>query len=178
MELPLRPAKRLHVDLAKISCALQGVDRSSPRNEHGSAFNESRECFRRDLRHRVISLDTCTQCFTANARARPRGCERRRAHLCGDVDHIRQLQSFCSCAAGQRTHSGSSIFENSGTESALDSFAVPWRKHFRARAARQILIHWVIPLFAGGDASAFFASPIQCAPNANRFGFVGRICPF
>jgi hypothetical protein len=58
----------------------------------------------------------------------------------GYADRFGQLLSCNACAASHGVSAYSSIFEDSRAESTFDSIAISWRKHFRARAARELLI--------------------------------------
>ncbi len=126
-------------DLAEISCARRVSVTSSQRNEHVRAFTKSRTRVYCDLRFRRISLGARAECFPAIAPACPPGCQSRGAQLRSDNDRVGQLQLLRSCAVGQRTRPGRSLFQNSGVDSAVGRIAVSWRAHFRARAASALL---------------------------------------
>ena len=117
----------------EISCARHAQVTSSQGNGHVRAFTKSRARVDCNLRFRRICLGACAECFPAIAPARPQGCESCRAQLRSDDDRIGQLQSCCSCAAGERTNSLRSVFQNSRAKFALGSIAVPWGKCLRTR---------------------------------------------
>ena len=121
--------------LPEIACARWPPDRRSQRNEHVRASDNSQARICRGICLRGISLGVRAERCPAIARARPHGREPRRPQLRGYDDGVGQLRSRCSCAVAQRTHSGRSIFENSGADSAVGRIAFSWRIHFRARAA-------------------------------------------
>ena len=132
-----------------------------------------RPCRRRDFPLPGFSLGAGAERFATIAPARSSGRKSRGSRLRSYDGCLRQLRSFSSRSARQRTGPRRSIFSNSGSDSTVGRVGVSSRWHFRARAARALLtVNFPAP--AGWRR---VARSLRRQLNVRERKFIGRFRP-